>query len=253
MQHKAYLGLKQHERNVNAKAEKLRAKVASFRSEKQTHMLLVDNVRSNLQGLHSGDPDTMITALGNLTGQDGVKAYELLTSRIVNKGRAPLDPQVQALIDGLKAEVLELKGGLQQREQQASVQQKQRQIEAHTQRIGEMIRSSTTTPHLTRIFNEDPERLTRTIVDAITKDNGATPAQQLFADMERELQQYFGAAPPQGNSGGPAPKQPVAAQRSPGTSVGPRTAATSTSRVPSEDEILRSIANDPDLLSALGL
>lgn len=253
MQHEAYIGLKQHERNVRLKHEKLKHKVATFRSEKATHSLLIDNVRSNLQGLHSGDPETILTALGNLTGTDGLKAYEQLTSRIVNKGRSPLDPQVQAIIDQQQKQIEELKNGFTQREQQELVQQKARQITQHEQRIGEMIRASTSTPHLTRVFNDDPARLTKYIVDAITEDNGATPAPQLFEAMERELQQHFGAAAPQGNGGGPAQKQPATAQRSPGQSVGPSRTAASTARVPSEEESLRALANDTELLSALGL
>ncbi len=252
-QHEAYLGLKQYERNVGKKTEKLRATVAKFRSEKATHLLLVDNVRSNLQGLHSGDPEQMLTALGNLTGTDGLKAYEQLTSRIVNKGRSPVDPQIQALLDAQAKQIEELKNGFTQREQQAKVQEKARLISAHEQRIGEMIRTSPSTPHLTRVFNDDPERLTKFIVDAITEDNGATPAPMLFANMERELQQHFGAAPPQGNGGGPAPKQPATAQRSPGSSIGPSRTAQSTTRMPTEEESLRALANDPEFLASVGL
>lgn len=251
--HEAYLGLKQYERNVAKKGEKLKASVARFRSEKATHTLLIDNVRSNLQGLHSNDPEQMLTALGNLTGTDGLKAYEQLTSRIVHKGRSPIDPQVQAVIDQQQRQIEELTNGFKQRELAAAATQKQQAIDGHAKRIGEMIRTSTTTPNLTRVFNDDPQRLTKYIVDAITEDNGATPAHQLFAEMERELQQHFGAAAPQGNGGGPAPKQPATAQRSPGVSVGPSKAAASTTRVPSDDEILRQLANDTDLLSAIGL
>lgn len=253
MQHKAYLDLKAHERNVIKKTEKLRAKVQSFRSEKSSHDLLLNNVRSNLQGLHSNDPDTILTALGNLTGTDGLKAYELLTSRVVNKGRPTLDPQVQQLLEQQQKQIEELRGVHQQREVQEVIRQKSQQINAHTQRIGEMIRSSTTTPHLTRVFNDDPVRLTKFIVDAITENNGAIPASQLFAEMERELQGHFGGPPQTGTSGGTAPKQPAAAQSSPGRSIGPSTAAQSTTRIPSEEESLRALANDTELLSSLGL
>jgi len=253
MQHQKYLELKGYEKHVRGKAEKLKSRVDAFRSEKQSHDLLLNNVRSNLQGLHSGDPETILTALGNLTGTDGLKAYELLTSRIVHKGRSPLDPQVQALLDAQAKQIEELKNGFAQRVHQEEVQAKERQISAHQQRLGEMIRASTTTPHLTRIFNDDPARLTKFIVDAITETNGAKPAHQLFAEMEQELQQHFGAVPPKGASGGTAPKQPQSVLSSPGRSVGPSVAAAATQRVPTEAEILRSLANDTELLSSLGL
>lgn len=252
-QHEAFLGLKGYEKRVVEKANKLKTKVGAFRTEKTAFEWERNTFRQNLQGLRAENPETILSALGSLTNMDGLKAYELLTSHIVNRGKAPLDPQVQAVLDEHKREIEELRRGTAERQAAERVQQVQTQIRGHEQRIGEMIRSSTSTPHLTRIFNEDPARLTKHIVDAITEDNGATPAHQLFAEMERELQQHFGAAAPQGNGGGPAPKQPVTAQRSPGQSVGPRTAAASTPRVPSEEESLRSIANDPELLSALGL
>ena len=250
-QREAYLGLKGYERNVVAKAEKLRSKVASFRSEKQTHELLIQNVRSNLQGLHSGDPEVILTALGNLTGTDGVKAYELLTDRIVNRGAKKLDPQVQALLDQQQRQIEELRADTRRREESANQAQLTQVVEGHKARIGEMVKASTTSPHLTRLFGEDPARLTKAIVDAITEDNGATPAGALFAQMEAELTAHLGPAP-QGTNGG-AVKQPQRAQRSPGQSVGASTAAATTPREPSEDEALAALAKDEDFLRQFGL
>lgn len=249
-QREAYLGLKGYEKNVVAKAGKLKAKVNEFRSEKQTHQLLIDNVRSNLQGLHSSDPEVILTALGNLTGTDGVKAYELLTSRIVNRGQSKLDPQVQALLDRQQQQIEELRTGYQTRALEVEIQQKTQAVEGHKARLGEVVRASTTTPHLTRLFNENPARLTQAIVDAITEDNGATPAGALFAQMEAELTAHLGPAP-QGTSGGAAPKQPQRAQRSPGQSVGASTAAAATRREPTEEERLRAIADDDDFMRGL--
>jgi len=251
-QHEAYLGLKGYEKNVISRAEKLKTKVAAFRSEKQTHQLLIDNVRSNLQGLHSNDPEVILTALGNLTGTDGLKAYELLTSRIINRGDSKIDPQVKALLEQQKQEIAQLREREQAREEQGKRAEIERSIQGHAQRLGDMVRSSTTTPHLTRVFNENPARLTEFIIQAITEDNGATPAPVLFAQMEAELQQHFGAVAPQGTNGGTV-QQPQRAQRSPGQSIGPRTAVASTSREPSEAEALKALADDPELMRSLGL
>ncbi len=41
----------------------------------------------------------MLTALGALTGMDGLKALEQLNSRLIHKGKPQLDPQVQAKLD----------------------------------------------------------------------------------------------------------------------------------------------------------
>lgn len=253
LQNEAYLGLKKYEKRVAKRGEKLQNTINGFRAEKQNHDLLLGNVRSNLQGLHSGDPDTILTALGNLTGQDGLKAFEQLTSRLVNRGRPNIDPQIQAMLDQQRQQIEELRGGFKAREDQAAVQRLDQQIGQHEQVIAQQVLGSTTTPHLTRIFRDDPERLTKLIVKNIEQSNGSIPAHKLFAEMEQELQQHFGAAAPRGDGGGPALKQPATAQRSPGQSVGPRTAAASNPREPSEEESLRALADDPSFLSQFGL
>ena len=160
---------------------------------------------------------------------------------------------MQAILDQQAAELAELKRGTAEREATQRAQQAQGQIQNHLSNIGQMIRTSTDTPHLTRIFADDPERLTQVVFDEIVKTNGAKPAKQLFAEMERELQTHFGGVTPQGASGGAAPKQPTAALSSPGRSVGPSTAAVATTRAPTEQEILRQLANDTELLASLGL
>jgi hypothetical protein len=252
--HQKYLELKAFEKRVAKRNEKLQFSIQKHVTGKQNDMLLVNNVRSNVQALHSNDPETIVTALGNLTGMDGLKAYELITNHIVNRGPSKVDPQVQSIIDGLRNELTELKGGLNQRDEQAKVGQIQQQIGTHVQRIQQQVLASTTTPHLARVMRDDPERLTEVIVNEITKSNGTIPAAQLFEQMESELRAHFGVAAPQGDSGGPAPKQPAPAQRSPlGQSIGPRSTAPATQRVPSEEEALKALADDETLMSQLGL
>jgi hypothetical protein len=254
MQHQKYLELKGYEKHVAKRTEKFNARLNQFKSEKQSHDLLLNNVRSNLQGLHSGDPETILTALGNLTGTDGFKAYEMLTQRIVNRGDPQVPAHIQAVLDKQAAELAEMKQASALRDSQARAQQTQAQIDGHLTTIAQQIRTSTDTPHLTRIFNDDPERLTQHIFDEIVRTNGAKPARQLFREMEQELQTHLGGVTPKpGASGGTAPKQLTSAQSSPGRSVGPSVAASATSRVPSEQEILRSLANDTELLASLGL
>jgi hypothetical protein len=103
-------------------------------------------------------------------------------------------------------------------------------------------------------MRDDPNGLTDLIVNEITKSNGTIPAHQLYERMESELRAHFGAAAPQGDSGGPAPKQPTTAQRSPlGQSIGPRSTAPATQRVPSEDEALKALADDGEFMRQFGL
>lgn len=253
LQHQKYLELKGYERHVGAKAEKFKAKLNGFRQEKQAFDWERNTIRSNLEGLRSSDPDTILNALGSLTNMDGFRAYEMLTSHIVNRGAPKLDPQVQAILDQQARELAELKQATTQRELAQRAQQQQGQIQNHLSNIGQMIRTSTDTPHLTRIFQDDPERLTSVIFDEIVKTNGAKPAKQLFAEMERELQAHFGGVTPQGANGGTVPKQPTSAPSSPGRSIGPSTAAVATTRAPTEQEVLRQLANDTELLASLGL
>lgn len=255
-QHEAYIGLKKYDQRVRKRADKLQHTVGEFKREKQTHQLLLDNVRSNLQALHSGDPDTILVGLGNLTGTDGLKAYELLTSRIVNKGRPVLDPQVQALIDQQQAQIEELKNGFQSRELQAKAGQITQQIDQHKRAIGATITSNAPQlPHLSRLYGEDPQHVIDYIAEDIVENaKRGTPVDKstYFVNLERQLASQLGAAgAPQGDGGGPAPKQPPTVQRSPGQSVGPRAAAVSNPRVPSEDEALRALSQDEAFMSSL--
>jgi hypothetical protein len=252
--HQKYLELKAFEKRVAKRNDKLQHSIQKHVTSKQNDMLLVNNVRSNVQALHSSDPETIVNALGNLTGMDGLKAYELITSHIVNRGPSKVDPQVQGIIDGLRNELAELKGGLNQRDEQAKLGQVQQQIGTHVQNIQRQVLNSTTTPHLARIMRDDPNGLTDLIVNEITKSNGTIPAPQLYERMESELRAHFGAVAPSGDSGGPAPKQPTTAQRSPlGQSIGPRSTAAATPRVPSEDEALKALASDDEFMRQFGL
>jgi hypothetical protein len=215
-------------------------------------------VRSNLQGLHSGDPDSILAALGNLTGTDGIKAYELLTSRIVNRGRPALDPQVQAIIDAQNARIEQLTQGFTQEKTQAKVSQLTQQIEQRKQGIGEHIKTNAEQfPNLARVFSENPKNTIDYIADEIIEAaNAGTPVDKrtYFVQLEAQLAKHFTGAGPaaKADGGDPAPKQSVSTvQRSPGQSVGPRTAAISNPRVPSEDEALRALSQDEAFMSSL--
>lgn len=255
-QHDAYVGLKKYDARVAKRHEKLQASTAAFVAEKRNHDLLLGNVRSNLQGLHSGDPDAMITALGNITGRDGVEALNMLNSRLVHKGKVPLDPQIQEMLDRQEQQITEMRQQLEDRDARQRKASQVSQLDAHRQNIGKMVAASAATPHLVRVFNDDPEFVTHLIEQAIYKSNGSIPAHELFRQMEQELTSHLGAAPRGEGGNGAAKTTPTTqqrAQRSPGQSIGPRAAATSTHREPTEAESLQQLANDPNFLKSLGL
>jgi hypothetical protein len=253
LQHQKYLELKGYERHVRGKAEKLKTKVESFKRDKATFDWERNTMRSNLQGMYSGNKELMVASLGQLTGKDGIAAVEEFISVLTHGQRPKLEPHLQQMLDEQRRQIEELRNGFANERTQAQVQQLEGQIEHKRQAIAHTVLNSTTTPHLTRIFKDDQARLTSFIEDAIVKTNGTVPIQTLLGDMEKELQSHFGAAPPQGASGGTAPKQPHTAQSSPGRSVGPSVAAAATQRAPSEEESLRALANDHEFLAQYGL
>lgn len=257
MTHEKYLELKNFEGRVSKRHGKLQHQVERFVSEKRNHQLLLNNVRSNLQGLHSNDPDAILTALGNLTGTDGVKAYELLTSRIVNRGRPQLDPQIQAILDAQEQKFEELRQGFAKKQTEEQRQQLGTRLEQRKNELGQRIASNAAQlPHLARLYAEDPQHVVDYITNELTElhaSGAPLDGARYFSNLESQLAKHFGAGQaPQGDGGGPAPKQPPQVQRSPGQSVGPRTASASNPREPSEEESLRALANDPHLMSAFG-
>lgn len=250
-QHEAFLGIKAFDHKVRQRNEKLKVTRDKFVAEKQTHQLLINNVRSNLQAMHSGDADAILVGLGNLTGTDGIKALEFLNSRLINKGRVPLDPQIQAIIDQQNAEISRLRSGFEEKEVSGKIAHLSQQEQQHHRNIGGIITANTTAlPNLARVYADDPEGTSKYIADAIVEAHESgkpVDRDSYFRNLEAQLARLSGQAP-QGDGGGPAPKQPPTAQRSPGQSVGPRTAAASHSRVPTEDEALRALADDDEFM-----
>lgn len=257
--YKKYLELKAYEKRVAKRDQKLKFSIQKHVTSKQNDMLLVNNVRANVHALMSptADAEAKITALGNLTGMDGVKAYELFTSHIVNRGPSKLDPQVQAVLDAQRQEIEQLKSGLTERAQQEERRQAIVQLGSHAQKIQQMVAASTTTPHVSRFMRDDPQGTTDFIINEITEAHEAgrpLDIRTYFGNLEARLAPHFEAGrAPQGDSGGPAPKQPAPAQRSPlGQSIGPRSTAPATQRVPSEEEALRALADSGEFDSLLG-
>lgn len=255
--HQKYLELKAFEKRVAKRNEKLQNSINKHVTSKQNDMLLVNNVRANVQALHSSDPESIVTALGNLTGMDGVKAYELITSHIVNRGPSKIDPQIQAVLDAQRQEIEQLKGGLTERAQQEEHRHAVAQLSSHAQKIQQMALASPTTPHLSRFMQDDPQGTTDFIINEITEAHEAgrpLDIRTYFGNLEARLAPHFEAGrAPRGDSGGTAPKQPAPAQRSPlGQSIGPRSTARATQRVPSEEEALKALADSGEFDSLLG-
>lgn len=265
MNYEKYLELKKYEGRVVKRDERSKHRIANFVAEKRNYDLVINNMRATVANARSGRPDLMVQALGQMYEMDGLKALELLNSELIHKGKVPMDPQVQAVIDGLRQEVEQLKGGLNERQTQERIQQLQHREQQHHHAIGQRITTQAEQmPHLSRIYADDPEGTIEHIVETVTEAHEEFKAgrraapldmQTYLVNLEGQLTKAINQGQaPQGDGGGPAPKQPApVAQRSPGQSVGPRTAAVSTPRVPTDDENLRALSQDDALMSSLGL
>jgi hypothetical protein len=249
--HKKHTEMKVFERKLGQKEEKLQRSVDKHVTEKQSHALLLNNVRANLQGLHSGDPEQMILALGGLTGQDGIQALEQLNSRLLHKGKVPLDPQVQALLDEQAQRIEQLTAHVRGREEQAHQAGLERQIDSHAQRIVQMVTSDESLPHLSGFMRDDPAGTVRYLIGHIESTGGKVAASDLFRQVEAAIVARL--TPKGGNGAGPVTKKPAPnpALRLPGQSIGPSTAGAATHREPSEDEAIQALATDPFFLQLL--
>lgn len=255
LQHQKYLELKGHERRVRNRDTKLKADIEKFVSNKRSTDLLTKNLVHINAEMQSGDANRMIAALGAWTGQDGLRAAEQFISVLTHGGAPKVEPHIQQLLDQQNAQIEQLRQERAAERLQIQKQHLDSQIGNHEQNIQRQILGSPTLPHLARIMRDDPDRLTKGIVKIIEDTNGSIPAAQLYASMEEEIRaQYEGVSgAPQGDGGGPAPKQPATAQRPPpGQSVGPSRSAPAHAREPSEEESLRALADDPSFLSQFG-
>lgn len=249
---KKHREMKVFERRIDQKVSKLRQSVERHVSERRSHELLINNVRANLEGLHSGDPEQMMLALGGLTGQDGVQALEQLNSRLMHRGKVPLDPQVQALLDQQAAQIRQLTEHVQSREEQAYQAGLERQIDAHANQIVQMVASDESLPHLSGFMRDDPVGTVRYLIGHIEQTGGKVAASDLFRQIEAAIVARL--TPRGGNGAGPVTKKPATnpALRLPGQSVGPSTAAAASSgREPTEEEVLQALATDPAFLQLL--
>lgn len=258
MTHEKYLELKNFERRVVKRHEKLKHQVNQYVAKRRDDEVLVNSVKGLVGEARSGDPGRMVTAIGQLYGMDGIKALELLNSELVNRGKSQLDPQVQTLVDSLKSEIAELKGGLSKRETEEHVARVSTQLSQQKQRLGQQIvNAAAELPHLNRLYAEDAQNVIEHVTAELTElhqSGTRLDIRTYLSNLEQQLAKHFGAGQaPKGDGGGPAPKQPSQVQRSPGQSVGPRTAAASNPRVPTEDESLRALASDEAFLSQFGL
>lgn len=256
--HETYLGLKKYDARLQKKSARIDHKVNEFVTEKRNYDLVMSNMRATVANARSGKPELMVQALGQMYGMDGIKALEILNSELINQGKSALDPQLRELVEGLRGEIAQLKGGLGERDLQEKKGQLTQKIDQHRQSIGAHINTNAEQlPHLARALQRNPKNTIEYIVDEITERHAAgLPVDKAtyFVQLEAELAEAFTGVRPaaKAEGGDPAPKQsPPTVQRSPGQSVGPRTTAASTPRVPSEDEALRALSQDEALMSSL--
>jgi hypothetical protein len=259
--HQKYVETRAFNERVKRNSQKFQAHKEQVLQKERSINLLSNQITNDLQALRSGDAELQIAALGRLTNEDGIVALENFNRRLVTRSKDPgLDPRLKAYLDQQKAEIDGLREQLTGREVVQQTQQLQQAVSQHEHAIGQRITSAAATmPNLARMYADDPQAVTKHIVDEVTELHGRgtrLDMQTYLGNLEGQLAKHFGVGQvPQGNSGAePAPKTPAVgqAQRSPGRSVGPRTAAASTPRKPTEDESLRALASDPSFTSLFG-
>lgn len=248
-----YAEQRKYDRSLAKKTEKLNRNIEQHKANVRQHAPMVDFVQRNLADLYSGDPERMVNALGALTRQDGTEALNLLNSTLVNRGKPKIDPQIQAELDAYKKQLNELKNERQVEQHRAHVAHQNQQIASHSENLASMVMADSALPHLQHYLNQDREGTLQYLINEITEVDGQIAPATLFREVEKRLSGRYGGSPKgTGGAGATQNKPGPAVQRSPGQSIGPRAAAASNTREPTEEETLRSLANDSSLMASLG-
>jgi hypothetical protein len=249
---KAYLRLSDRE-------QRLKADVASFRSDKARVATLESNIRADLQALRRGDSNQALEALGRMMGKDALKAFEEIQLNIAKNGKRN-EPSPEVL--ELREELRQLKEGLHVGGQKKQVADAEAFI---AQRKGEIITAASDAaayPHLARFVPMKRQEIADHVVELITEAHGkgqrltdAEAIQQLETEL-RELSQARepepGLATGAAAKAGQKPAQPV--RSTPGRSLSPGlTTQVGSVREISDEERVQELAKDTDYLRSLGL
>ena len=258
--HRKWLGIEDRE----GRFEKTKRETLQLQQNLRTQAGLLQN---NLQALRVGDAKTVLSALGQLTGQDPVRWLEQLNVHVARNGKQEDAPEVIEL----RQELAEIRREREAERMQSQAAQEQQFVQ---RRLGEMVhRAQTNTeqwPEVARFARDNPEGVAQALHQIKTEyysrhrtaldDDGAIGNLETQIRYFRSSSQTENGTPSQGVGGRePVASQPAkpesnGAQRSPGKSVTPSLASqTVTTREMTEEERLRDLAEDPEFVSMFGL
>lgn len=255
-----YLKLKKHESSLEKRETRLKTAAENFKQD----VAFVQNVRADVQALVQGDPATVLSALGRLTGKDPVKALEEINLNLLHNGRrqevspevAELRAELKAIKDAQTAKERAEAARATEREQTQFIQQRYSEIQA----LGS---DAAKFPHLAAEFAHDADATLEVVISRIVKENSDPDAPavvdaQVLATLEEELSAFVsrraGTATRDADTG-QATRNPELPARTPGKSITPSVATQrgAAKRELTEAEHMQQLVNDPNLWASLGI
>lgn len=243
---------------VTQREAKFAKSVEAFKGEKAEVQTLGNNLRAALGALRRGTTDQRIEALGQLTGQDGLKVFEQLTLDLARGGKkSEPTPEVQEL----RAELAELKGYIQRSQADHEIKTRENFISRRKAEIAEAAGDAKLYPYLARLAPSRGREIADQIAEMMTEAHVAgkpiSDAEALQA-LELEIARVTGplasgpdlaiGATPNGG------QKPDKARSTPGRSISPSlTTKVSSVREMTESERLEDLGKDTDYLRGLGL
>ncbi len=252
------------------RAGKVKKKIDEFKRDRDLIVAQRDQIAADLRALQTGDPGTVLQALGRLTQRDPTRVYTDLSLSLAGKKLEPNE------IEALKAELREMKQATQQEREAATFSGK---VDQAKSLIVQGVRNAERWPTLAQLPVDQAAAAAAQIEEHIVsvyKQNGqsvdidrvlnhdivaALNEAELYLRNHPELLQpgadKNSEAASSGLGAGPetrAQANPEAARRTPGRSLTPSLATQSGGqRQLSEKERLRELADDPSFWSAVGL
>jgi hypothetical protein len=243
--HEAYRRTVLREREAKAATQQATAR-------EQNYQRLTGGINSTLNLLQQGTPEQALHALGVLRGKAGIDAYEELTSTVIGikkNAPAPADQKVQEL----QAKIAEIETGLQRKNIDETTRTWQHNVASQV--VAKTAEGALQYPAIAHFVNSGKFTLA-TVIESVDADQRAEfertktliPEAQLIANIEKTLADLLPV-------GAPAAAKPAArpAGRLPGRGMSPaRAASAAGSRELTEEERMAELANDPDVMRALG-
>lgn len=254
-----FLRLQHREQGLKGSVEKWKTELGQSRA-------FVQSVQADLALLQKGTAEQKLDALGRLSRQDGLKAWEEMAVSAARSGnKTPPAPELVAL----RQELAELKGALigerQQQQEAQRAQGEERQLLQLKQKLVQGASDAASYPALAHFAASKPTEVAEHLTSMIqTAHEGGAPItwQQAFHTLNSELSKYHSAA-----TAAVAVKaadglatiattvaKPVApTQRTPGRSLNPGLATRTSGAVRemTEQERLAELANDSAFMDSL--